>query len=66
MRPYSEAEVDDELEEIQSAMDKDAEMNRSTGIKDLFANPIDRRRTILAVCALTVQGASGAMYMIGQ
>ena len=66
MRPYGEIEVDEEIKDIQSAMNKDAEQNRSTGILDLFSNPVDRRRTILAVCALTAQGASGAMYMIGK
>ncbi len=65
MRPYGESEAEEELGEIQWAMDRDAELNRSTGLKDLFANPVDSRRTVLAVCALTVQGASGAMYMIG-
>ncbi len=66
MRPYGEIQVDEEIKAIESAMNKDAEQNRNTGILDLFSNPVDRRRTILAVCALTVQGASGAMYMIGK
>lgn len=30
----------------------------------MFRNPIDRRRTILAVAAVNTQAASGAMYMI--
>ena len=31
---------------------------------EMFKNPIDRRRTILAVAAVNTQAASGAMYMI--
>ncbi|KAK4187695.1 general substrate transporter [Podospora australis] len=42
----------------------ESKMQKSVGVWDMFRNPVDRRRTVLAICALTVQGASGAMYMI--
>jgi len=64
LRPGTDGEVAGELGEIQAALDADAELQRGVGFWDMFANPIDRRRTILAVCALTVQGRSGAMYII--
>lgn len=42
-----------------------AEPASGTSVWDMFANPVDRRRTILAVAAVSTQAASGAMYMIG-
>jgi hypothetical protein len=41
------------------------ELSSGVGIRDVFANPIDRRRTIIAVCGLTSQAASGSMFVIG-
>jgi hypothetical protein len=64
-RPGTDAEVDQELRDIQAALDTELATENSVAVWDMFRNPIDRRRTILATCALTVQGASGAMYMIG-
>jgi SP family sugar:H+ symporter-like MFS transporter len=66
LRPYTDAEIDDEVRGIRDALVTDAERHKGVAIMDMFNNPIDRRRTILAVCALTVQGGSGAMYMIGK
>lgn len=57
--------VEEELREIQEALDSEMKIRKSTGVKDLFNNPIDRRRTFLAILGITLQGASGAMYMIG-
>ena len=37
---------------------------KSTGWIDLFRDPIDRKRTLLAVAAVTTQAASGAFFMI--
>ncbi|GAB1315359.1 Major facilitator-type transporter ecdD (Fragment) [Madurella fahalii] len=63
-RPYSDAVVHDELREIQVALESETARENAVGFWDMFRNPVDRRRTVLATCALTVQGASGAMYMI--
>jgi hypothetical protein len=54
------------MREIQAALERELQAEKSVAVWDVFRNPIDRRRTILATCALTVQGASGAMYMIGE
>jgi len=42
------------------------ELGSSVGVWDMFANQIDRRRTILAVGAVTLQAASGSMFIIGK
>ncbi|KAK1759961.1 general substrate transporter [Echria macrotheca] len=63
-RPGPDSAIDDEVEEIRNTLESQMEEQASVAVWDMFRNPIDRRRTILAVCALTVQGASGAMYMI--
>ncbi|KAK3315760.1 general substrate transporter [Apodospora peruviana] len=63
-RPYPDAMIDDEIRDIKLSLEFENQIAQGSGFLDMFRNPIDRRRTILAVCALTVQGASGAMYMI--
>ena len=64
LRP-TDARVDDEANEIRAAIDKEFELGSSVGFFDMFRNTVDRRRTILAVCAVTLQAASGSMYIIG-
>jgi hypothetical protein len=65
-RPGTDAEVDQEMKDIQTALEMEMSSGKSVAVWDMFRNSVDRRRTILATCALTVQGASGAMYMIGK
>jgi len=65
LRPYDETEIQREAADIQEALDAEQEMAKHAGIMDMFSNPIDRRRTWLAIGAISTQGASGAMYMIG-
>jgi hypothetical protein len=65
-RPGPDSEIDQELRDIQLGLEKEMATENSVAVWDMFRNPVDRRRTILATCALTVQGASGAMYMIGR
>ncbi len=65
LRPYGETEVQREAADIQKALDDEHEISRSASAADMFSNPIDLRRTLLSVGALSTQGASGAMYMIG-
>jgi MFS family permease len=64
-RPGTEAEIDQEMRDIQAALEMEMSRENSAAVWDMFRDPVDRRRTFLATCALTVQGASGAMYMIG-
>jgi hypothetical protein len=64
LRPAN-ADVDSEASEIQAAIDREMELGSSVGVLDMFKNPVDRRRTILAVCAVTLQAASGSMFIIG-
>lgn len=64
-RPYSQVEAEDELKDIQEAMENEIQTKQNSSVKDMFSNPVDRRRTSLAVLAISLQGASGAMYMIG-
>ncbi|KUI57776.1 putative glucose transporter rco-3 [Cytospora mali] len=63
-RPYVQADVVEELKDMQEALEGERRDRKNAAIKDMWTNPVDRRRTILSICAITVQGASGAMYMI--
>lgn len=56
--------VEAELLEIETAASQEKELKKSTGWVDLFRDPIDRKRTLLAVAAVTTQAASGAFFMI--
>jgi SP family sugar:H+ symporter-like MFS transporter len=64
MRPCKDA-VQDEIDEIQAAILAEKEMAQSVGIIDILRNPVDRRRMLLSVAAVSIQAASGAMFMIG-
>ncbi|KAF2462271.1 putative maltose permease [Lineolata rhizophorae] len=63
LRPDKDA-VDGELAEIKAALEAEERMARGVGFLDCFRNPIDRRRTIVAVAGVSTQAASGAMFMI--
>lgn len=54
-----------EADEIQAAIDRERETASKVGVWDMFRDPVDRRRTILAVCAITLQAATGSMFIIG-
>ncbi|KAI5917668.1 putative maltose permease [Camillea tinctor] len=56
--------VTEELEEMKTTLAAEEQLQATTGYLDLFRNPIDRRRTTIAVLALTTQAASGAMFVI--
>ncbi|KAK4118829.1 general substrate transporter [Parathielavia appendiculata] len=64
LRPGTESEIEQEVRDIQAALETEMSREKSVAVWDMFRNAVDRRRTMLATCALTVQGASGAMYMI--
>ncbi len=55
-----------EAMEIRAAIESEEELGRGVGVWDMFNNPIDRRRTILSVCAVTLQASSGSMFIIGK
>ncbi|KAG9778538.1 hypothetical protein HRR83_002746 [Exophiala dermatitidis] len=63
LRPYPEV-IEEEIEQIQSAIEAERALASSADALDMFRNPVDRRRTLLAVGAVSLQAASGAMYMI--
>lgn len=64
LRPVN-ADVDNEASEIRGAIQREIELGNGVTLLDMFKNPIDRRRTGLAVCAVTLQAASGSMFIIG-
>lgn len=65
LRPYDRRGAEEELRDIQEALETELQTKKNSSVKDMFSNPVDRRRTILAILGISLQGASGAMYMIG-
>lgn len=63
LRPDEET-VEKEMEDIENAIKLERDLASGVSVWDMFANPIDRRRTILSVAAVSTQAASGSMYMI--
>ncbi|KAF2743013.1 monosaccharide transporter-like protein [Sporormia fimetaria CBS 119925] len=57
-------DVEAEATDIRTAIEREREHSSGVGIIDMFKNPVDRRRTTLAVGAVTLQAASGAMFLI--
>ena len=55
-----------EAAEIRAAIDKEKEMSSGVGWVDMVKNPVDRRRTLLAIAAVSLQASSGAMFIIGE
>jgi hypothetical protein len=60
------ADVEAEATEIKAAIDHEMETKKSVGVVDMFNNPVDLRRTTIAVCGVTLQAASGSMFIIGE
>jgi MFS family permease len=63
LRPYPDT-VDGEVSQITEAIEAENALAKNAAILDMIKNPVDRRRTLLAVGAVSLQAASGAMYMI--
>jgi hypothetical protein len=59
------ADVVSEADEIRAAIEREKELGSSAAFLDMFKNPLDRRRTALSVGAVTLQAASGSMFIIG-
>lgn len=64
LRPAGD-EVETEASEIRAAIDREIELGSGVSVLDMFTNPVDRRRTMLSVCSVTLQAASGSMFIIG-
>lgn len=64
LRPRG-ANAADEATEIRLAVEKEQEDQSGIGFWDMFRDPIDRRRTILSICTLSLQGCPGSMFVIG-
>ena len=62
----TEAEAEVEFKEIQLAIQEEQEMAKGITMMDMFRDPVDRRRTMLSVAAVSTQAASGVMYMLGK
>lgn len=45
-------------------IDAEKALAENSEIVDIWRNPVDRRRALLAIGAVSLQAASGAMYMI--
>lgn len=56
--------VDDEFEQMKAGIEAEKATLANVSFLDLFRDPINRRRTLLSIGAISVQAASGAMYMI--
>lgn len=63
MRP-DPSTVPEELAEIQAAIDMEKATKETANFMDIWRDPVDRRRTLLAIAAVSTQAASGAMFMI--
>lgn len=63
LRPEG-ADVESEANVIRDAIEKEKELKSSVGVLDMFRDPVNRRRTFLSVCAVTLQAASGSMFII--
>lgn len=63
MRP-DPSSVAEELAEIQAAIDAEKAVKETANFMDIWRDPVDRRRTLLAIAAVSTQAASGAMFMI--
>lgn len=59
-----EQHIDDELNDIRTGLEIEASIAQSVSVWDMWTNPVNRRRTLLSVGAVSLQGASGAMFML--
>ncbi|KAH8819242.1 MFS transporter [Xylogone sp. PMI_703] len=64
LRPFPEL-VPDEFAKMKAAIAEEALQSRGkAAVIEMFANPVDRRRTILSVASLLLQAGCGAIYLI--
>jgi len=65
LRP-KDSNIEPELAEMEATILADKELEKTANLFDLVRDPVDRRRTLLAIGAISTQAASGAMFMIGK
>ncbi|EJU05944.1 general substrate transporter [Dacryopinax primogenitus] len=63
LRPDKEV-IEAEIAEIMAAKQAHASSTAGVTFWDLWKDPVDRRRTLLSIAAISILGASGAMYLI--
>ncbi|CAI4218949.1 unnamed protein product [Parascedosporium putredinis] len=63
LRPTS-VEADQEATDIQRAIELERDTKDGISVLDMFKNPIDRRRTILSICVVSLQNVPGSMFII--
>uniref|UniRef100_A0A0D2Y0E5 Major facilitator superfamily (MFS) profile domain-containing protein n=1 Tax=Fusarium oxysporum (strain Fo5176) TaxID=660025 RepID=A0A0D2Y0E5_FUSOF len=63
LRPEG-ADNEAEIADIRQAIDNERALSKGVGILDMFNNPIDRRRTMISICAVCLQAATGSMFII--
>lgn len=64
LRPFPEL-VPEEFAKMKIAIAEEALQSRGkAAVVEMFANPVDRRRTILSVASLLLQAGCGAIYLI--
>ena len=56
--------VREEFTEMKLGLQAEQEQRAQFGFFDIFRDPVNRRRTLLSMAAITSQAASGSMYMI--
>lgn len=64
LRP-ADSDADSEANEIRAAIQVERETKGSIAIKDVFIDPVDRRRTLVSICSVSLQGVPGSMFVIG-
>lgn len=64
LRPEADS-IESELKEMELAIENEKMLEKGNAIFDMFRGT-DRRRTLVAVGAVSVQAASGVMYMLGE
>jgi SP family sugar:H+ symporter-like MFS transporter len=63
LSPHPEL-ANEELAKIKFTIDTEAALARNTEIVDIWRNPVDRRRALLAIGVICSQVASGASFII--
>jgi hypothetical protein len=58
--------VGPEVDDIANVIQKEKELGKGVGFVDMFNNSVDRRRTMVAVGSVTLQAATGSMFIIGE
>lgn len=65
LRP-TDANIDDEVAEIQTSIQEHLELTKTVNFWDMFKDRVDRRRSMISIGAVSLQAASGSMFIIGK